>query len=116
MINSQSTNNIFRNCGAYVAQEDILYPDLTVKETLLYSALLKLPWSIPYREKCEIVEDLIKMLGLEAAKNTRIGGTLLRGISGGEKRRVSIGIELITYPSKYQEKKVKDINFTKSFS
>lgn len=98
-MNSQDTKNLFRNCGAYVAQEDILYADLTVRETLLYSALLKLPWSISYREKREIVDHLIQMLGLEAARNTRIGGTLLRGISGGEKRRVSIGIELITYPS-----------------
>ena len=85
--------------GAYCAQDDVLNANLTVKETLKYAALLRLPWGMPYKAKMQRVEDILQLLGLKHVENARIGGVFLRGISGGERRRVSIGIELITSPS-----------------
>ncbi|KAF5358191.1 hypothetical protein D9756_001990 [Leucocoprinus leucothites] len=82
----------------FVPQQDILPPMLTVFEALLFAARLKLPESIPDTEKSERVNILLEKLGIDKIKNTRIGtnsGEKARGISGGEMRRVSIGMELI---------------------
>ncbi|KAM7275856.1 hypothetical protein ACFE04_017722 [Oxalis oulophora] len=89
----------FRKLSGYVTQDDILFPLLTVKEMLLCSAYLRLSCS---REKAEArVEELVEELGLEHVSNQRIGciGGSHRGISGGEKRRVSIGVDLVHEPS-----------------
>ncbi|KAF5344221.1 hypothetical protein D9756_011252 [Leucocoprinus leucothites] len=85
----------------FVPQQDILPPMLTVFEALLFAARLKLPESIPDTEKSERVNILLEKLGIDKIKNTRIGtnsGEKARGISGGEMRRVSIGMELIAAP------------------
>lgn len=85
----------------FVAQQDILPPTLTVFETLLFAARLRLPESVPDTEKQERVRDLLQKLGIDHIQNTRIGdvtGGKARGISGGEMRRVSIGLELISSP------------------
>ncbi|RSL48912.1 hypothetical protein CEP53_009379 [Fusarium sp. AF-6] len=84
---------------AYVTQKDILLPTLTVRETLRYAADLRLPSSVTARERCELVEDVINELGLQKCANTRIGNSQKRGCSGGEKRRVSIGVQLLANPS-----------------
>ncbi|KAE8727435.1 ABC transporter G family member 14 [Hibiscus syriacus] len=92
-------------CGAlkrrtgFVAQDDVLYPHLTVTETLLFTALLRLPNSLSRDEKAEHVERVIAELGLTRCRNSMIGGPLFRGISGGEKKRVSIGQEMLINPS-----------------
>ncbi|KXN92002.1 ATP-binding cassette sub-family G member 2 [Leucoagaricus sp. SymC.cos] len=85
----------------FVPQQDILPPMLTVFEALLFAARLKLPESVPDTEKRERVDALLQKLGIEGIRNTRIGdntGGKARGISGGEMRRVSIGLELIASP------------------
>jgi ABC-type multidrug transport system ATPase subunit len=71
---------------------------LTVREAVHYSAQLQLPKNMPSEEKRERAESTIKDMGLQDSANTRIGGWRARGLSGGEKRRVSIAIELITRP------------------
>ncbi|MBA0718515.1 hypothetical protein Golax_006260, partial [Gossypium laxum] len=92
-------------CGAikrragFVAQDDVLYPHLTVTETLLFTALLRLPNSLSRDEKVQHVERVIAELGLTRCRNSMIGGPLFRGISGGEKKRVSIGQEMLINPS-----------------
>ncbi|KAJ3318238.1 hypothetical protein HDV06_000741 [Boothiomyces sp. JEL0866] len=83
---------------AYVEQDDILFKQLTVFETLRYSALLRLPRTMSVAEKEARVNSVIAQLGLTGCKNTPIGDELVRGISGGERKRVSIGIELVTNP------------------
>ncbi|KAJ3252659.1 hypothetical protein HK103_001362 [Boothiomyces macroporosus] len=83
---------------AYVEQDDILFKQLTVFETLRYSALLRLPRTMTIAEKEARVNSVISQLGLTGCKNTPIGDELVRGISGGERKRVSIGIELVTNP------------------
>ena len=82
-----------------MTQDDVLLATLTVKEALYYSAQLKLPESMSMQAKRERAESTIKDMGLRNAANTRIGGWRVRGLSGGEKRRVSIAIELLTHPN-----------------
>ncbi|KAL7924743.1 pleiotropic drug resistance protein [Trichoderma austrokoningii] len=84
---------------AYVMQQDILLPTLTVRETLRYSADLRLPSSTTAEERERVVEEVIRELGLKECANTRIGNSQHRGCSGGEKRRVSIGVQLLANPS-----------------
>ncbi|XP_006649877.2 ABC transporter G family member 5-like [Oryza brachyantha] len=84
--------------SAYVMQDDLLYPMLTVAETLMYSAEFRLPRSLSTSKKASRVQALIDQLGLRAAANTIIGDEGRRGVSGGERRRVSIGIDIIHDP------------------
>ncbi|KAI1439887.1 P-loop containing nucleoside triphosphate hydrolase protein [Annulohypoxylon stygium] len=84
---------------AYVMQQDILLPTLTVRETLRYSANLRLPPPTTEEERMRIVEEVILELGLKDCANTRIGNSQHRGCSGGEKRRTSIGVQLLANPS-----------------
>ncbi|KAF2272145.1 ABC transporter-like protein [Westerdykella ornata] len=85
--------------SAYVIQQDILLPTLTIRETLRYAADLRLPASIGKKERRQLVEEVIVELGLKEAADTRIGNSEHRGCSGGEKRRTSIGVQLLSNPS-----------------
>lgn len=80
--------------SAYVIQQDILLPTLTVRETLTYAAQLRLPPSISQEERKTLVEEVIMELSLKEAADTRIGNHEHRGCSGGEKRRTSIGVQV----------------------
>ncbi|OAY81669.1 ABC transporter G family member 5 [Ananas comosus] len=84
--------------SAYVMQDDLLYPMLTVEETLMFSAEFRLPRSLSASKKKSRVQALIDQLGLRAATKTIIGDEIHRGVSGGERRRVSIGIDIIHDP------------------
>ncbi|KAI3910061.1 hypothetical protein MKW92_042015 [Papaver armeniacum] len=84
--------------SAYVTQDDTLPTTLTVMEAVYYSALLQLPDSMSTSEKKERAETTITEMGLHEARNTRIGGWNIKGLSGGQKRRVSICIEILTRP------------------
>lgn len=94
----------FSAYSAYVQQDDILFQTMTVRECLTFAARLKLNYNDkPENEaealKKERVEHMIKMLKLTKCQNTRIGGPLVKGVSGGERKRTSIGVELITDPN-----------------
>ncbi|KAK4795800.1 hypothetical protein SAY86_028126 [Trapa natans] len=97
--NGQPFSGSVKRRTGFVAQDDVLYPHLTVLETLFFTALLRLPGSITRDEKLRHVEGVIAELGLGHCRNSMIGGPLFRGISGGEKKRVSIGQEMIINPS-----------------
>ncbi|KAJ2755536.1 hypothetical protein IWQ56_006403, partial [Coemansia nantahalensis] len=90
----------FKRLSAYVQQDDIMHTRLTVRETLAYSARLRLPDSqYTPEQKEQRVSEILKKLRLEAAQNTQIGDANTRGVSGGERKRVSIGTELLTNPN-----------------
>uniref|UniRef100_A0A5B7B0A4 Putative ABC transporter G family member 14 n=1 Tax=Davidia involucrata TaxID=16924 RepID=A0A5B7B0A4_DAVIN len=97
--NGQPFSGSIKRRTGFVAQYDVLYPHLTVTETLLFTALLRLPKSLTQDEKFQHVERVITELGLTRCRNSMIGGPLFRGISGGEKKRVSIGQEMLINPS-----------------
>ncbi|ESQ52371.1 hypothetical protein EUTSA_v10016295mg [Eutrema salsugineum] len=84
--------------SAYVMQDDLLFPMLTVEETLMFSAEFRLPRSLSKKKKKARVQALIDQLGLRSAAKTVIGDEGHRGVSGGERRRVSIGIDIIHDP------------------
>lgn len=90
-----------RRSTGFVSQDDVLYPHLTVHETLSYAALLRLPRSLTREQKMEHVDTVIAELGLSRCRNSPVGGgsALFRGISGGERKRVSIGQEMLVNPS-----------------
>ncbi|KAK6931439.1 ABC transporter-like, ATP-binding domain [Dillenia turbinata] len=92
------TSSMKRKTGL-VTQDDVLYPHLTVLETLTYAALLRLPDKLTREEKVEQAELIIMELGLTRCRNSVVGGPLFRGISGGERKRVSIGQEMLVNPS-----------------
>ncbi|XWS52027.1 hypothetical protein CRYUN_Cryun11dG0032200 [Craigia yunnanensis] len=92
------SNSMKRNTG-FVTQDDVLYPHLTVTETLVFTALLRLPNSFSKEEKIMHAEAVITQLGLIKCKNSIIGHPFLRGVSGGERKRVSIGQEMLINPS-----------------
>ena len=86
--------------SAYVTQTDALLPSLTVRETLLYAAALRLPSSTTSQQRKQLVEEVILELGLKECADTRVGdGFKKGGCSGGERRRVSIGVQMLRNPS-----------------
>ncbi|XP_047095647.1 ABC transporter G family member 16-like [Lolium rigidum] len=87
-----------RAISAYVMQDDLLYPMLTVRETLLFAAEFRLSRALSPAAKRERVDALIGQLGLANAADTVIGDEGHRGVSGGERRRVSIGTDIIHDP------------------
>ena len=86
---------------AYIMQQDCLIPSLTVRETLQYSAELRLRDTASKEERNEIVEQTILELSLKECASTRIGSSTAKGCSGGEKRRTSIGIQVFSSISTY---------------
>ncbi|XVF17003.1 hypothetical protein REPUB_Repub10bG0079500 [Reevesia pubescens] len=86
----------FRKISGYVTQKDNLFPLLTVEETLMFSAKLRL--GLPQPQLSSRVKSLMQELGLGNLAMTRVGDERVRGISGGERRRVSIGVDVIHDP------------------
>jgi ABC-type multidrug transport system ATPase subunit len=115
-----------RNLMGFVPQDDILHCNLTVHQNLLYQALLRLPADVEgdggcqqgcqmYCQECtggvcckagggldkksEHVEEVMRVLGIDQLRNDIVGTPESRGISGGQKKRVNIGMELAAMPS-----------------
>ncbi|KAJ2612840.1 hypothetical protein H4S08_002523 [Coemansia sp. RSA 1365] len=95
----RNPHNYKRMLG-FVEQDDLMHPTLTVEETLLVSARLRLSDAkYSLQDKKERVSAILRQLRLSQVKDTPIGGGGKRGVSGGERKRVSIGMELVTDPS-----------------
>ncbi|KAJ4952993.1 hypothetical protein NE237_029825 [Protea cynaroides] len=97
LVNQKPINKThFKKISGYVTQKDTLFPLLTVQETFIFTAKLRLnlkPAILNSR-----VNSLLNELGLTHVASTRIGDDRIRGVSGGERRRVSIGIDVIHDP------------------
>ncbi|CAG9326410.1 unnamed protein product [Blepharisma stoltei] len=95
-INGHSRSDIdFNSIAGYVMQDDVIMETMTVEEVLTFTAKLRLPKET-WKEK---VDKVINSLELHNCKHSRVGGVLKKGISGGEKKRVSIGIEMLIDPA-----------------
>ncbi|TXG68015.1 hypothetical protein EZV62_009290 [Acer yangbiense] len=92
-------NTALKRRIGFVTQDDVLLPQLTVEETLVFAAFLRLPGNMNRQQKYARVEMIIKELGLERCRHTRVGGGFVKGISGGERKRTSIGYEILVDPS-----------------
>ena len=97
-INGQPRSADFKYHVGYVAQDDIVSGTLTVRENLTFSANIRLPESVSHEEKTAIVNSVIEQLGLTKCADSRVGDEYQRGISGGERRRTNIGLELVLSP------------------
>lgn len=93
------SSSVVHSICSYVTQEDDgLLPSLTVRETLYYSAYLRLPKQLTRKQKRAKADEVILKMGLKDCADTLIGGEFVKGISGGERRRVSICIQLLNDP------------------
>ena len=91
----------------YVPQEDVMYPHLTVRETLMFQANMRLPSHRTRRQRIEHVDEIIELLGLQEVQHNLVGDPIAGnsgrnhaggGISGGQRKRVNIGMELVAHP------------------
>ena len=93
------SSSVVRSVCSYVCQDDdALLPSLTVRETLRFAAGLRLPSWMSKDEKNRRAEDVLLKMGLKDCADNLVGSELVKGISGGEKRRVSIAVQVLTDP------------------
>jgi ABC-type multidrug transport system ATPase subunit len=99
-INGQQTDirEIADSVG-FVPQDDIVYAELTVRENLIYTGKFLLPRGTNLQEIEELADDTLSSLGLSRVANSLVGDVKRRGVSGGEKKRVNIGLELMKRPA-----------------
>lgn len=96
---TDSNRSLIADKIAYVAQHDVLHETSTPREMIRFHAKLRRPIQTDNSAIDAVVSDILKKLRLENSADTIIGGLLVKGISGGEKKRTSIGVELVTDPS-----------------
>lgn len=89
------TNIKLRKSIAFVAQDDSLQSTATPREAIRFSAKLRLPRSMTDEQLDLLTTQMLNELGLSACADTIVGGALIKGISGGERKRASIGVELV---------------------
>ena len=102
LVNSTSLHSnydLFRGNIGFVPQDDIIHRELTVYQSLFYSAKLRLPNDTTNEEIESIVIQIMEKLGIMQTKDTLIGSPEKKGISGGQRKRVNLAQELITQPS-----------------
>lgn len=99
-VGGQPINPVkYRRNIAYVMQDDSLMATATPREALRFSATMRLPDSTPNKEIQDLVDKLLEELGLVECADVLIGGPLIKGISGGQRKRTSVGVEIITDPT-----------------
>lgn len=82
----------------YVVQDDIYSGTLTVRENITFSANLRMSSTVTLKRRQQRVEEVIQQLGLIECADTRMGTELERGVSGGERKRTCIAMELVLSP------------------
>ncbi|XP_059165209.1 broad substrate specificity ATP-binding cassette transporter ABCG2-like [Physella acuta] len=98
LLDGHDVPSNFRFLVGYVVQDDVIMDTLTVRENLNFSASLRLPPSLSAQARADKVTSVIRELHLEKCADHKIGNELIRGVSGGEKKRCNIGMELIISP------------------
>ncbi|XP_044284708.1 broad substrate specificity ATP-binding cassette transporter ABCG2-like isoform X1 [Varanus komodoensis] len=99
LINGAPQPANFKCISGYVVQDDVVMGTLTVRENFQFSAALRLPKTVTEQEKKERINQIITELGLTKVADSKVGTQFIRGISGGERKRTNIGMELITDPA-----------------
>lgn len=98
-LNGAPYNNAeLKRIAGYVMQSDLLNGCLTVEETLMYTARLRLPRTFTNAERKQRVDEVMADLGLSHVHDVIVGTPLKKGISGGERKRVCVGMQLLNRP------------------
>eukprot|EP00854_Cymbomonas_tetramitiformis_P016093 gene16093-19088_t len=98
-FNGLPRDKYFKRTSAYVMQDDVFIPTLSVEETLTFSSMLRMPQGTAWARRKQRVEEMLDMLGLDHIRGTVVGDQVVRGISGGQRKRLSIGVEIIGLPN-----------------
>lgn len=96
--NREVEMSTYKKIIGFVPQEDIMLRELSVYENILHSARVRLPPSWTHQEVRAHVDTIIHALDLDHVKHTRIGDETTRGVSGGQRKRVNIALELAGVP------------------
>ncbi|OQR89011.1 ATP-binding Cassette (ABC) Superfamily [Achlya hypogyna] len=99
LVNGQRWSKATAKRASYVMQDDVFYETLTVEEHLLFQAELRMGKLFDENQRRARVDFVIQELGLGKTRNAQIGGDKIRGISGGERKRLSFATEILTNPS-----------------
>ena len=89
----------YRKVVGFVPQEDIMIRELSVEENIRHSAFMRLPASMSRKKKLERVYQVMESLDLLRIRSSIIGDEIIRGISGGQRKRVNVAMELVADPS-----------------
>ncbi|KAH7441774.1 hypothetical protein KP509_03G054000 [Ceratopteris richardii] len=89
----------YKKIIGFVPQDDIVHGNLTVEENLWFSARYRLSVNMSKADQVLVVERIIDSLGLGPIRNSRVGTVEKRGISGGQRKRVNVGLEMVMEPS-----------------
>src|SRR3989338_1240167 len=92
------SRHALKGVAGYVMQDDILFENLTVRETLTYAAKLRLPRTLTPEEKEQRVQETLRLMQLNDCQDLLVGNPRLQGISGSERKRLCIAIELLMRP------------------
>lgn len=98
LMNGVPVTRASSRATAYVMQDNVHYIQLTVRENLTFAAQLRMPENTTMKMKISRVNMMLKMLKMEHVADMVTGGELIRGISGGQLKRLSIGVEIIHFP------------------
>ncbi|KAK3085153.1 hypothetical protein FSP39_025124 [Pinctada imbricata] len=97
-LNEKPMTKAIRRRVAYVLQDDIFLSNLTLYETLYFAAMIRIPDTVAHSEKLTRIDEIVDALHIRECLNTIIGDFMVRGLSGGEKKRANIACELLTDP------------------
>ncbi|KAJ3104802.1 ATP-binding cassette sub- G member 1 [Phlyctochytrium planicorne] len=99
LVNGQPvTGKGIKQISGFIFQDDVILATMTVREAITMSATLRLPDSISQDEKNKRVDNIIRDLNLTKCADTIIGDAAIKGVSGGERKRCSIAMEMVTDP------------------
>ncbi|MED6209485.1 ABC transporter G member 28 [Stylosanthes scabra] len=100
LINGRNESiHSFKKIIGFVPQDDVVHGNLTVEENLWFSAQCRLSADLSKPEKVLVLERVIEFLGLQSVRNSLVGTVEKRGISGGQRKRVNVGLEMVMEPS-----------------
>jgi ABC-type Mn2+/Zn2+ transport system ATPase subunit len=95
----QESIHSYKKIIGFVPQDDVVHGNLTVEENLWFHAKCRLPADLSKADKVLVVERIIDSLGLQAVRSSLVGTVEKRGISGGQRKRVNVGLEMVMEPS-----------------